>query len=131
MLRNILKYGLHANLRPVSVDHVRETQCGFKLLSTHVARGAARVPAPAPFNVCVFNVEVLLLVKQFSMHVVELLIEGHEVGGGKPSVVTDSMHAQRPRYLGWRAYTAAVASHSFMTVCCGLQMLVLSQVIQF
>lgn len=95
------------------------------------ARGAAHIPAPPPFDVCSLDVEALLLAKQFSMPVAELTIEGHEVGGGNPNVVTDSVHAQRPRYLGWRDYTAAVTSCSFMTVCCGLQIPVLFQVIEF
>ncbi|KAI0339739.1 hypothetical protein BDW22DRAFT_1431617 [Trametopsis cervina] len=131
MLHNILVYGLHTNLRLVSIGHVREMQCGFKLLSRHAERGVARVSAPAPFDVCSLDVEALLLVKQFSVPVAELPIEGHEAGGGKPNVAAHSVHAQRPRCPGWRDYTAAVASCSFMTVRCGLQMLVLFHVITF
>jgi dolichyl-phosphate beta-glucosyltransferase len=91
-LRNILMHSLHTILRVVGVDHIRDTQCGFKLFS----RAAAQQIFPRQhLTTWIFDVELLLLAKQMAIPAVEVPISWHEVSGSKLNVVWDSLQMLR------------------------------------
>ena len=85
-------YGFHTILRVLGVDHIRDTQCGFKLFTR---KAAQRIFPSQHLTTWIFDVEILLLAGMLNIPVEEVSIEWHEVPGSKLNVVTDSLQMLR------------------------------------
>ncbi|KAJ3188696.1 dolichyl-phosphate beta-glucosyltransferase [Gaertneriomyces sp. JEL0708] len=86
-LRNFLMHGFHAILFLVGISSIKDTQCGFKLLS----RDAARVIFPNMHSErWIFDIELLLVAIDQRIPISEIPVNWHEVQGSKVSLVKDS-----------------------------------------
>jgi len=87
------------------VRGVRDTQCGFKLLSRAAAKtalGALNIERWA------FDVELLFLALRLGFEVGEVAVTWHEVDGSKLSIATDSLQMARDIACVRFAYTAGL-----------------------
>ena len=90
-LRNLLMHAFHLLLRlltPAATSRIRDTQCGFKLLSR------AALPHIVPHmhsEGWIFDVEMLMLAEAAGMPMVEVPVGWREVKGSKLNVVWDSL----------------------------------------
>jgi dolichyl-phosphate beta-glucosyltransferase len=87
-VRNFLMYSFHTLLRTVGVREIKDTQCGFKLLSRAAAKA---VFADLRTERWIFDIEILLLAGYKGVPVVEVPINWHEVEGTKVDLVRDSI----------------------------------------
>ncbi|KAI9011331.1 nucleotide-diphospho-sugar transferase [Gaertneriomyces semiglobifer] len=86
-LRNFLMHGFHTILFLVGISSIKDTQCGFKLLS----RDAARVIFPNMHSErWIFDIELLLVAIDQRIPISEIPVNWHEVQGSKVSLVKDS-----------------------------------------
>lgn len=87
-VRNLLMHSFHVLIRTLGIRHIRDTQCGFKLLS----REAVRAIFPYMHTEgWIFDIEILLLAGYKGIPVVEVPVTWHEVEGSKVSLVKDSL----------------------------------------
>lgn len=87
-IRNFLMHSFHTLIRTFGIRHIRDTQCGFKLLSR------AAVKAVFPYmhtEGWIFDIEMLILAMYKDIPVAEVAITWHEVGGSKVRLVQDSL----------------------------------------
>lgn len=88
LVRNLLMHGFHTLIRTFGIRHIRDTQCGFKLLT----RKAVKAVFPYMHTEgWIFDIEILLLAGYKRIPVVEVPITWHEVDGSKVSLVKDSL----------------------------------------
>ena len=92
-LRNALMRGFHLLVTVVGgVRGVKDTQCGFKLLS----RRAARIAFPAlHIERWAFDVELLYIATTCGCRVVEVPVTWREVPGSKIDIAADSLQMAR------------------------------------
>ncbi|KAH9938745.1 uncharacterized protein BXZ73DRAFT_76264 [Epithele typhae] len=95
-VRSSAMYGLHTIVRIVGLRHIRDTQCGFKLLAR---RAAQQIFSYWHLTTWIFDVELLLLAKAQGTPAVEVPIEWHEVSGSKPHVFSDSLQMLRDLFV--------------------------------
>ncbi|KAA1071238.1 dolichyl-phosphate beta-glucosyltransferase [Puccinia graminis f. sp. tritici] len=89
--RNFLMNAFHLYLFILGLKDIRDTQCGFKLMTRATA---IRVVDGLHVEGWIFDVELLLrakLIKQPRIPIVEVPIEWEEIQGSKLSVVKDSI----------------------------------------
>lgn len=90
-VRNALMHSFHVLLRlltPPRTGRIRDTQCGFKLLSRE------SLPDIVPYmhsEGWIFDVEMLMLAESAGIEVAEVAVGWHEVGGSKLRVLKDSL----------------------------------------
>ncbi|KAJ1545422.1 dolichyl-phosphate beta-glucosyltransferase [Cladochytrium tenue] len=87
-IRNFLMHGFHMYLYLLGVGWVRDTQCGFKLLSR---RAATMIMPNMHVEGWIFDIELLLLARWLGAPVVEVPVSWHEVEGSKMSLGRDSI----------------------------------------
>ncbi|KAJ3193957.1 dolichyl-phosphate beta-glucosyltransferase [Irineochytrium annulatum] len=88
MIRNFLMHGFHTVLVILGISSIKDTQCGFKL----VTRDAARKIFPnMHVEGWIFDIEMLLLGSWQNVPMVEVPVTWHEVGGSKMSLLRDSI----------------------------------------
>lgn len=81
-------HSFHTVIRTFGIRHIRDTQCGFKLLSRKT------IQAVFPYmhtEGWIFDIEMLLLAMYKGIPVVEVPITWHEVGGSKMHLMQDSI----------------------------------------
>ncbi|KAH0604815.1 uncharacterized protein H6S33_006483 [Morchella sextelata] len=87
-IRNFLMHSFHTLIRTFGIRHIRDTQCGFKLLS----RAALKAVFPYMHTEgWIFDIEMLILAMYKGIPVAEVPITWHEVGGSKVRLVQDSL----------------------------------------
>lgn len=87
-VRNLLMHAFHTLIRTFGIRSIRDTQCGFKLLT----REAVKAVFPYMHTEgWIFDIEILLLAGYKRIPVVEVPITWHEVDGSKVSLVKDSL----------------------------------------
>ncbi|KAL9611238.1 MAG: hypothetical protein Q9167_004121 [Letrouitia subvulpina] len=90
-VRNALMHSFHVLLRlltPPRTGRIRDTQCGFKLMSRQ------SLPDIVPYmhsEGWIFDVEMLMLAESAGIEVAEVAVGWHEVGGSKLRVLKDSL----------------------------------------
>ncbi|KAF2400903.1 nucleotide-diphospho-sugar transferase [Trichodelitschia bisporula] len=91
LLRNFLMHCFHLLIRlmtPAATSAIRDTQCGFKLLSR------AALPHIVPHmhsEGWIFDIELLMLAEAAGIPMAEVPVAWKEVGGSKLSVIKDSI----------------------------------------
>lgn len=81
-------HSFHTLIRTFGIRHIRDTQCGFKLLS----RAALKAVFPYMHTEgWIFDIEMLILAMYKGIPVAEVPITWHEVGGSKVRLVQDSL----------------------------------------
>ena len=78
----------HTILKACSLADVYDTQCGFKLFKTHVAKKLAENQQCFGFS---FDIEYLYLAKKFGYKIKEVPINWTHVEGSKVSLLRDSI----------------------------------------
>jgi len=105
-LRTFLMHGFHACVSIIGgVNHVRDTQCGFKLFTREAALccfGNQRI-----YGWC-FDVELLFLAKRFGFGVVEIPVNWVEIDGSKVDLATASLSMLRDLFALRIAYTFGI-----------------------
>ncbi|MBW0543192.1 hypothetical protein O181_082907 [Austropuccinia psidii MF-1] len=88
--RNFLMKGFHLYLIILGLKDIKDTQCGFKLMTRAAAR---EVISGLHVEGWIFDVELLLRAKlrKPSIPVIEVPIRWNEVGGSKLSILKDSI----------------------------------------
>ncbi|KAJ3300200.1 dolichyl-phosphate beta-glucosyltransferase [Borealophlyctis nickersoniae] len=87
-VRNFLMYGFHTVLYVLGIGSIKDTQCGFKLLT----RGAGQLICPNMHcEGWIFDIELLLIAYRLRIPVVEVPVSWHEVEGTKMSLIRDSI----------------------------------------
>mmetsp|Transcript_22258 Transcript_22258/g.71741 ORF Transcript_22258/g.71741 Transcript_22258/m.71741 type:complete len:336 (+) Transcript_22258:47-1054(+) len=102
-LRNCLMRGFHLVVRVVGgVRNVRDTQCGFKLLS----KKAVPLLAAIRLERWAFDVELLFLAQRLGVPILEVPVTWTEVPGSKLSILKDSLQMARDIACFRLAYAA-------------------------
>ncbi|BFZ54514.1 dolichyl-phosphate beta-glucosyltransferase [Savitreella phatthalungensis] len=102
LLRNALMYGFHTFISILGVRHIKDTQCGFKLLT----RKSSRLIFPQMhIERWAFDVEIWLLAHWLNVPSIELPVNWHEVGGSKINLVNDSINMAKDLLLMRTGYT--------------------------
>ncbi|KAJ3055571.1 dolichyl-phosphate beta-glucosyltransferase [Rhizophlyctis rosea] len=87
-VRNFLMYGFHTILYILGISSIKDTQCGFKM----VTRNAGRKIFPNMHTEgWIFDVEMLLLAMWAGVPIAETPVTWHEVPGTKMSLISDSV----------------------------------------
>ncbi|KAI9205490.1 dolichyl-phosphate beta-glucosyltransferase Alg5 [Polychytrium aggregatum] len=87
-IRNFLMRGFHTLLFVLGIGTIKDTQCGFKLIS----RKAAQLIFPnMHVEGWIFDIELLLLGYHFGVPIQEVPVTWHEVDGSKVSLLKDSI----------------------------------------
>ncbi|KAI8818354.1 nucleotide-diphospho-sugar transferase, partial [Fimicolochytrium jonesii] len=87
-IRNFLMHGFHTILLVLGISSIKDTQCGFKLLT----RPAAQHVFPNMHaEGWIFDIELLLIALSLRIPVVEVPVNWHEVEGTKMSLMRDSV----------------------------------------
>lgn len=81
-------YSFHTILLILGISSIKDTQCGFKLLSR---RAAERIIPNMHVEGFIFDIEMLLLAQWNAIPIVEVAINWHEVAGTKVNLVVDSV----------------------------------------
>jgi len=86
--RHIIGRGFHALVHLFGVRGIRDTQCGFKLFKSAVARDLF---ALARMNGFSFDVEILLLAQRRGYQIAEVSVDWTHQAGSRINLVTDSV----------------------------------------
>ncbi|TPX43078.1 hypothetical protein SeLEV6574_g05248 [Synchytrium endobioticum] len=88
LIRNFLMHSFHTLLLLLGIHSIKDTQCGFKLLSRRAAQSIIPNMHVEGF---IFDIEMLLLASWNKIPVIEVPINWHEVPGTKMNLVVDSV----------------------------------------
>ncbi|KAK8401646.1 hypothetical protein O3P69_001043 [Scylla paramamosain] len=100
--RTVLMYGFHALVWLFAVRGVRDTQCGFKLLTRRAARilfNSLHVERWA------FDVEMLYLAQSLKIPIDEVAVEWNEIEGTKMTPVLSWLEMGLDLFTIWLRYT--------------------------
>lgn len=87
-IRNFLMHGFHTLLSILGIYGIKDTQCGFKLMT----REAAILVFPnMHVEGWIFDIEMLILANQHKIPIVEVPVNWHEVDGSKVDLLKDSI----------------------------------------
>ncbi|KAJ3130368.1 dolichyl-phosphate beta-glucosyltransferase [Nowakowskiella sp. JEL0407] len=87
-IRNFVMHGFHTILYILGIGSIRDTQCGFKLLSRNAAQ---QIIPNMHVEGWIFDIELLLIAQMLKIPIVEVPVSWHEVGGSKISLLKDSI----------------------------------------
>ncbi|KAI9346400.1 nucleotide-diphospho-sugar transferase [Zopfochytrium polystomum] len=87
-IRNFLMHSFHTLLFVLGIASIRDTQCGFKMMTRDAA--SAIVPN-MHVEGWIFDIEMLLLALWQDIPIVEVPVSWHEVDGTKMSLARDSI----------------------------------------
>ncbi|KAI8608816.1 hypothetical protein BC830DRAFT_1052396, partial [Chytriomyces sp. MP71] len=87
-LRNFLMHGFHTVLLVLGISSIKDTQCGFKMVTR---KTAATLFPLMHVEGWIFDIELLLLASWHNVPMVEVPVTWHEVDGSKVSIVRDSV----------------------------------------
>lgn len=106
-LRNMLMHGFHTFIGLLGVSHIKDTQCGFKLLSRAACQ---RIFPNVHIERYAFDVEIYLIAEMLHIPVKEVAITWHEVSGSKMNLVQDSLNMAWDLILMRIGYTTGIWS---------------------
>ncbi|KAI3421978.1 hypothetical protein GPALN_012515 [Globodera pallida] len=101
-LRTVLMVGFHALVWIFTVRTVRDTQCGFKLLSR---AAAAKLFPQLHIEKWAFDVELIYLAEQLKYSVAEVAVEWTEIDGSKVTPFFSWIQMGRDILIIWFLYT--------------------------
>ncbi|KAJ3212130.1 dolichyl-phosphate beta-glucosyltransferase [Entophlyctis luteolus] len=87
-VRNFLMHGFHTFLLVLGIAEIKDTQCGFKMISR---KSAISVFPNMHVEGWIFDIEMLLLASWLKIPMVEVPITWHEIEGSKVSLIKDSI----------------------------------------
>lgn len=99
--RTILMHGFHLLVWLFAVRGIRDTQCGFKLLSRSAAR---RLFSIMHVERWAFDVELLYLAQTFKIPIEEVAVNWTEIEGSKITPVWSWLQMGRDLFLIWFRY---------------------------
>ena len=86
--RRFIGLMFHMILGILGLDFIQDTQCGFKLFKSDVAKKLANAQKCFNFS---FDIEYLFLAKRFGYKIKEVPINWYHVKGSKVNLLTDSV----------------------------------------
>lgn len=104
-LRNILMFGFHMLVYIFVVRKIRDTQCGFKMLTRQAARRLFQLMHVERWA---FDVELLYLAEQLNIPVAEIPVNWKEIEGSKIVPFWSWLQMGRDLLLIWFHYTARI-----------------------
>jgi len=99
--RTILMYGFHACVWMFAVKHIRDTQCGFKLMTRPTARLIFR---SIHIERWAFDVEMLKIAEMVGVPVSEVAVRWTEIDGSKLNPILAAIQMFRDIFLLWLRY---------------------------
>ncbi|KAI9325342.1 nucleotide-diphospho-sugar transferase [Obelidium mucronatum] len=87
-IRNFLMHGFHTFLLILGIAEIKDTQCGFKLVTR---KTAATIFPHMHVEGWIFDIEMLLLATWYKVPLVEVPVTWHEVDGSKVNILKDSI----------------------------------------
>ncbi|KAJ3026719.1 UNVERIFIED_CONTAM: dolichyl-phosphate beta-glucosyltransferase [Siphonaria sp. JEL0065] len=87
-IRNFLMHGFHTFLLILGISSIKDTQCGFKLVTR---KTAATIFPHMHVEGWIFDIEMLLLATWYKIPLVEVPVTWHEVDGSKVNILKDSI----------------------------------------
>ncbi|KAJ3069201.1 dolichyl-phosphate beta-glucosyltransferase [Podochytrium sp. JEL0797] len=87
-IRNLLMHGFHTFLLLLGISSIKDTQCGFKMLTRKSAQTIFPIMHVEGW---IFDIEMLLLATWHKIPVVEVAVNWHEVDGSKVNLVKDAV----------------------------------------
>ncbi|KAJ3285522.1 dolichyl-phosphate beta-glucosyltransferase [Rhizoclosmatium sp. JEL0117] len=87
-IRNFLMHGFHTFLLLLGISSIKDTQCGFKLLTR---RSAAEIFPRMHVEGWIFDIEMLLLATWHKIPIAEVPVTWNEVDGSKVNLLKDSV----------------------------------------
>lgn len=103
--RNILMFGFHMLVYIFVVRKIRDTQCGFKLLTRQAARRLFQLMHVERWA---FDVELLYLAERLNIPVAEIPVNWKEIEGSKIVPFWSWLQMGRDLILIWFHYTARI-----------------------
>lgn len=86
--RRLIGLIFHIILSTLGLDFIQDTQCGFKLFRSEVAKRLANTQKCFNFS---FDIEYLFLAKRFGYKIIEVPINWYHVKGSKVNLIIDSI----------------------------------------
>lgn len=103
LFRTILMHGFHLLVWLFAVKEIRDTQCGFKLLTRSAARTVFRIMHVERWA---FDVELLFIAQQHRMPINEVAVNWTEIDGSKVTPFWSWLEMGRDLFLIWLKYAA-------------------------
>jgi dolichyl-phosphate beta-glucosyltransferase len=100
--RTILMHGFHFLVWIFAVKGIRDTQCGFKLLTRSAARTCFNIMHVERWA---FDVELLFIAQSYKMPIEEVAVNWTEIDGSKVTPVWSWLQMGRDLFLIWARYT--------------------------
>jgi dolichyl-phosphate beta-glucosyltransferase len=105
LFRTFLMKGFHMCVSMFGASSVRDTQCGFKLMT----RGAARICFKSlHIERWAFDVELIKIAEMVGIPVTEVAVRWHEVDGSKLDPLSASVQMFKDLFLLWLRYKLGV-----------------------
>lgn len=101
LFRTILMHGFHLLVWLFAVRTIKDTQCGFKLLTRSSAR---RIFELMHVERWAFDVELLFIAESFKMPIEEIAVNWTEIEGSKLTPLMSSIQMGRDLILIWFRY---------------------------
>ncbi|KAL0278546.1 UNVERIFIED_CONTAM: hypothetical protein PYX00_000342 [Menopon gallinae] len=102
LFRTILMHGFHFLVWLFAVRSIRDTQCGFKLLTRKAARLCFR---SLHIKRWAFDVELLYIAERYNIPIVEIAVRWTEIEGSKLVPFWSWLQMGRDLFLIWFRYT--------------------------
>lgn len=99
--RTILMHGFHFLVWLFAVKQIRDTQCGFKLLTRSAARLIFQIMHVERWA---FDVELLYIAQSYGMPIDEIAVNWTEIEGSKVTPVWSWIQMGRDLFLIWLKY---------------------------
>lgn len=100
-LRTVLMYGFHLCVWVFAVKTVKDTQCGFKLLTR---KSAQIIFKSLHIERWAFDVEMLKVAEMLSIPIGEVSVRWQEIEGSKLEPILDAIQMFRDIFLLWLRY---------------------------
>lgn len=105
LFRTILMHGFHFLVWLLTVKSVKDTQCGFKLLSRSAIQ---RLFTIMHVERWAFDVELLYLAEKMKIPIKEVAVNWQEIAGSKLTPLWASLQMGRDLFLIWFRYTFGI-----------------------
>lgn len=105
LFRTILMHGFHFLVWVLTVKSVKDTQCGFKLLSRSAIQ---RLFTIMHVERWAFDVELLYLAEKMKIPIKEVAVNWQEIEGSKLTPLWASLQMGRDLFLIWFRYTFGI-----------------------
>lgn len=102
LFRTVLMYGFHALVWLFTVRGIKDTQCGFKLMTRRTAKILFQ---SLHIERWAFDVELLMIAQQLGIPIAEVAVRWTEIEGSKVTPVLSWLQMGRDLVLIWLRYT--------------------------